>query len=227
MAQIRILIADDHAVLRSGVSMLLNAQPDMGVVGEAGTGDEAIDRAEETEPDVLLLDITMPGPSGLDVIRALRDRRPSVSILVLTMHEDEGHLIKALRAGASGYIPKRAADSELVAAIRAVHRGEVYVHTSLIKAVVDEMVHGEVGWAETERAELENLSQREREVVGLVARGYANRQIAERLHLSVKTVESYKARAMEKLGLRSRVELVRYALDHSLLRPEGERQSSD
>jgi two-component system response regulator NreC len=227
MGQIRVLIADDHAVLRSGVSMLLNAQPDMVVVGEAGTGDETVARAEETAPDVLLLDITMPGPSGLDVIRTLRGRRLPMSILVLTMHEDEGHLIKALRAGASGYIPKRAADSELVAAIRAVHRGEAYVHTSLIRAVVEEMMHGEAARAGSGTAEQENLSQRESEVVGMVAEGYANRQIADRLHLSVKTVESYKARAMEKLGLRSRVELVRYALQRGLLGPEGGQRASD
>lgn len=221
MTRIRVLIADDHAVLRSGLSMLLNAQPDMTVIGEASNGEEAVQKAIELAPDVLLLDITMPGLSGIDVIRALRNKKASLAILVLTMHEDEGYLVETLKAGASGYIPKKAADNELIGAIETVYRGEVYVYASLVKAVVDEMVHGGANHAASEAGVHERLSQRETEILGLVARGYTNQQIAGRLFLSVKTVETYKARVMEKLDLHSRVELVRYALQHGLLTTGG------
>ncbi len=210
------LIADDHAVLRSGLTMLLNAQPDMVVVGEASDGDEAVQRTAELAPDVLLLDITMPGSSGVAVIHAIKAKELPVAILVLTMHEDGGFVVETLKAGAMGYIPKRAADSELIAAIRAVNSGEVHIYSSLVKAAVGRMIGGD-GDGESSPSSLDPLSPRETEILSLVAQGYSNRQIATDLNLSVKTIETYKARVMEKLDLHSRVELVRYALQHGLL----------
>lgn len=223
---IRVLIADDHAVLRSGLRMLLDAQPGIEVVGEASDGVEAVSKTTELTPDVVLLDITMPAMSGIDVIRTIKSRMPSIATLILTMHEDEGYLLEALKAGASGYIPKKAADTELITAIKAVHSGEVFIYSSLTKALVKEMIHGGMPKREEESISHERLSQREVEVLSLVAQGYTNQQIASQLYLSVKTVETYKARVMEKLSLHSRAELVRYALQHGLLAREDSPSSN-
>ncbi len=217
MTRIRVLIADDHALVRSGLSLLIGKQPDLEVVGEASDGEEAIRKCLELTPDVLLLDITMPGMSGIEVLQQARERNLPVAILVLTMHEEERLVIETLKAGALGYVPKGAADSELATAIRTVNSGEPYVHPSLVRSVVREFVHG-VGEPPAPVADADDgLSRREAEVLGYIARGYANREIAGSLNLSVKTVETYKARMMEKLGLRSRVELVRYAMQRGLL----------
>lgn len=217
MKKIRVLLADDHAVLRSGLKLLLGAQPDIEVVGEASDGEEAVRKSAELNPDVLLLDITMPNLGGIDALRMIKEKMPSISILILTMHEGEGYIVEALKAGASGYIPKKAADTELINAIKAVHGGEIFIYSSLTRAVVKEMIRGGTGTKETAEADYQQLSQRETEVLTLVAQGYTNQQIADRLYLSVKTVETYKARVMEKLNLHSRVELVRYALQQELL----------
>lgn len=222
MKKIRVLIADDHAVLRAGLNMLLNAEPGIEVVGEASDGDESVAQAAKLLPDVLLLDITMPGLGGIDVIRAIKAKSLPVAILVLTMHEDEGHLREALKAGAQGYIPKKAAETELISAIKAVYRGEIFLHPSVSKHLVAEAIHGSsVESREKQPAgSHEQLSQREQEVLRLVVRGYTNQQVANQLFLSVKTVETYKARIMEKLDIHSRAELVRYALRSGLLTPE-------
>ncbi|MBU2608792.1 MAG: response regulator transcription factor [Chloroflexi bacterium] len=217
MKKIRVVLADDHVVLRSGLKMLLNAQMDIEVVGEASDGAEAISKTADLNPDVLLLDITMPNIGGIDAMRIIKEKTPSVSILILTMHENESYLLKALRTGASGYILKKAADNELISAIKTVYGGEVFIPSSLTKSVVKEMVSGSVSQEETVDNDQEQLSQRELEVLTLVAQGYTNQQIANRLYLSVKTVETYKARVMGKLNLHSRVELVRYALHHGFL----------
>lgn len=214
MKRIRVLIADDHVVLRSGLSMLLNTQPDMQVIGEASDGYEAVRKTIELAPDVLLLDITMPGLGGVDTIRLIKAKKLQVAILVLTMHEDSSYLREALREGAQGYIIKKAAEAELASAIRTVYGGEMFVYPSLTKALVQEVIYG------GEAHGHEQLSQREREVLQLVAQGYTNKQVADKLFLSVKTVESYKARVMGKLSLHSRVELVRYALQQGLLTDE-------
>lgn len=221
MTKIRIVIADDHVVLRSGLRRLLNEQPDIEVIGEANDGNEAITRTEELTPDVLLLDITMPNLGGIDVIRIVKARMPKVAILVLTMHEDEGYFIEALKAGASGYVPKKAADTELIAAIRAVNRGEVFIYSSFAKTMVTRMFHGKSSYQEEAIDRYERLSQREQEVLKAVAQGYTNQQVANQLYLSVKTVETYKARIMEKLNLHSRAELVRFALQRGLLTQEA------
>ena len=217
MTKIRVLIADDHAVLRSGLRMLLNSQPDIEVIGEASDGKQAVEKTAELSPDVLLLDLTMPGIKGIDVIRMIKAKMLPVVILVLTMHENESFLLESLKAGALGYIPKKAADTELVAAIRAVYHGEVFVHSSLTKAVVKELVHPDTFNKGPKADSYEQLSQRERETLQLVAQGYTNQDIAARLYVSTKTVETYKARVMAKLELHSRVELVRYALQRGLL----------
>ena len=220
MKRIRVLIADDHAVLRAGLNKLLSAELDIEVIGEAGDSDETIVRTVELTPDVLLLDIAMPGVGGIQVIREIRGRKLPVIILVLTMHEDEGYLREALKAGATGYIPKRAAETELISAIRSVHRGEVFIYPSLTKGLVEEVIHHRTIDREMQSDSYKRLSQREREVLRLVAQGYTNQQVADRLFLSVKTVETYKARVMEKLSLNGRAELVRYALKRGLLTNE-------
>ena len=220
MKRIRVLIADDHAVLRAGLSMLLNAEPDIEVVGEASDGDEAITKTIELAPDVLLLDITMPALGGIDAIRAIKARKLPVAILILTMHEDEGYLREAIKAGARGYIPKKAAETELISAIKATYRGELFIHSSLTKGLIEEVIYGSANDKKTKADSYERLSQREREVLKLVAQGYTNQQVADQIFLSVKTVETYKARVMEKLNLHGRTELVRYALERGLLANE-------
>ncbi len=215
---IRILLADDHAVLRAGLRMLLESQPDLKVVGEAGTGLEALGQVQTLQPDVILLDLTMPGMGGMEALPALRKLAPAARVLVLTMHDDEGYLRRALRGGASGYVLKRAADSELLSAVRAVARGEVYVHPSMTRALLSNLVE-DAGSAAGPGANdpWASLSEREYEVLKRVARGHTNAEIAGQLSLSVKTVETYRARGMEKLDLRTRAQLLQAALAKGLL----------
>lgn len=208
----RILIADDHPVLRSGLRVLLAADPDLEVVGEAGTGEETLRLAEELRPDVVLLDISMPGQSGIETVRRLKAKLPALKVLFLTMHEEEGMLLEALAAGADGYLIKRADEPEIIQAIHVVLRGDVYVHPAMTRALLSQT-------ETTERPQepVEPLTRREIDVLRLLVRGNTNRQIAELLALSVRTVESHRANLMGKLGLASRVELVTYAEEHGLL----------
>jgi DNA-binding NarL/FixJ family response regulator len=210
-----VLVADDHAVLRSGLRMLIGAQADMEVVGEAADGEEAIQQAQKLRPDVVLMDLTMPGAGGIQAIERVRKAAPETRVLVLTMHDVPAYLRSALGAGASGYVVKRAADSELLSAIRGVHRGRTVLDPALAVQVVERGIVQRPAPAEA-GGPLRLLSQREREVLELVARGHTNQQVADRLGLSVKTVETHRARLVEKLGLRSRADLVRYALDAGL-----------
>ncbi|HIC88524.1 MAG TPA: response regulator transcription factor, partial [Anaerolineae bacterium] len=214
ISRIRVLLADDHAVLRAGLRLLINAQPDMETVSEAQDGVETLAQAEATQPDVVLLDLSMPRLGGLTVLYELRARAPEAQILILTMHADEEYLREALRLGAAGYVVKSAADQELLAAIRAVVRGQVYIHPSMTRSLLEGLLPAP---EPMQNDPWEDLSEREQQVIRRVAMGYTNREIAEQLHLSVKTVETYRARAMEKLGLRSRARLVEYALQHNLL----------
>ncbi|MCA1900432.1 MAG: response regulator transcription factor [Chloroflexi bacterium] len=208
-----ILLADDHSVLRSGLKLLLESQPDFRVIGEASSGLETLELAGRLQPDLILLDLSMPGLGGLDALPALNKTCPSAKILVLTMHDDPQYLRAALKNGAAGYVLKKAADAELISAIRAVLRGEMYVHPSLTRTLLDEMLPK----PQTAPDAWETLSEREREALRLVALGYTSAEIAERLSLSAKTVETYRARGMEKLGLPNRAALVRFALQKGIL----------
>lgn len=211
----RILLADDHAILRSGLRLMLSSQPDWEVVGEAASGAETIEKCELLQPHLILLDVSMPGGSGLDILPALRRVAPGVRVLILTMYDDKHYLQEALRSGASGYVLKKAADTELITAIQAVLKGEFYVHHSMMRFVLEEVLDSQPSPSD----EWEQLSEREQQVLQLVALGYTSAEIAEQLSLSPKTVETYRARGMEKLGLRSRAALVRYALQHGLISP--------
>ena len=209
----RILIVDDHGVLRAGLRSLLNAEPDLQVVGEAADGQTGLRLATELNPDLVLMDITMPGMSGIQVTRQLKETLPGTRVLILTLHEDESLLREAIRSGASGYILKQAVEAELISAIRAVGRGDLYIHPAMTRALLKDVSPLLV----PEENPTEPLSPREHEVLRLVAQGHTNRQVAEMLHLSVRTVESHRANLMDKLGLSSPAQLVRYAIEHGLL----------
>lgn len=214
--KIRILIADDHAILRSGLRLLISGQADMEVVGEAGDVEEVIRLAGSLKPNVITLDLTMPGGSGLGAIESLRKGAPSARIVVLTMHDDPAYVRSALAAGASGYLAKSAADTALIGAIRAVHRGRLFIDVESSQAA-DSLSPLERAGPRIP-APIAALSLREREVLLLVAQGHTNQAIADRLQLSVKTVESYRARLMQKLGMTSRAELTRLAIELGLLK---------
>ena len=208
----RILIADDHGIVRSGLRALLEGQDDMEVVAEAADGVEARDMAIRDRPDLAILDIKMPRLTGLQATREIREQAPEVAILILSMHDDERYLFEALKAGASGYVLKRQADSDLLDAIRAVERGEPFLTPDAQRALIKDVLD-----RGGERSD--ELTPSEQEVVKLVAEANTNREIAEILHLSEKTVENHRANAMRKLGMRDRVELVRYAIRRGLIEP--------
>jgi two-component system response regulator NreC len=210
---IRILIADDHGVLRAGLRALLSAEPDLEVLGEAADGEEALRLSSEINPEVVLLDISMPDSSGIEVTRRLKKMLPEAQVLILTVHEDETLLQEAIEAGAAGYIVKRAAESELIDAIRAVSRGDLYVHPAMTRALLREISPSPVASS----SPIEAPTPREVDVLRFIAQGYTNRQTAEALSISVRTVESHRANLMNKLNLRSRVELVRYARENGFI----------
>lgn len=206
MKKIRLLLADDHAILRAGLRMLLDAQPDMVVVGEAADGEEAVRRAHATRPDVAVVDLTMPGLSGVETLQRLRRELPVTRLLVLTMHDDPAYARVALAAGAAGHIVKDRESSELLSAIRSVHRGRTLAPPG-----------GPVDTDEPS-APPPTLSPRERQVLELLARGHTNREVADLLSLSVKTVETHRARLSDKLGSQNRADIVRAAIRLGLFR---------
>ena len=210
---IRILLADDHSMVRTGLRELLKSDPELTVVGEAGNGRETVRLVDELAPDVVLLDIGMPDEDGIKVARRLEDKFPKVRVVFLTMHEDEGLLREALAAGAAGYVIKRADDAEIINAVHAAHRGDLYVHPAMTRALMKPR-GAERPAAGTGGVSLTN---RELEILRFLTHGHTNRQIADALVLSVRTVEGYRANLMGKLGVSSRVELVSYALEHHLL----------
>ncbi len=209
----RVLIADDHGIVRSGLRLLLERQPDIEVIGEAADGAEARDAVIRERPDLAILDVRMPKLTGLQVTREIKRQVPEVSVLILSMHDDERYLFEALKAGASGYVLKTQADADLLEAIRAVQRGEPFLTPSAQQALIKDVL--ERGRDEAD----EDLTPREQEIVKLVAEAHTTRQIAEILHLSEKTVENHRGNAMRKLGMRDRVELVRYAIRRGLIEP--------
>jgi two-component system response regulator NreC len=209
----RVLIVDDHGVVRAGLRALLKEHADFQVVGEAATSDEGLRAALELKPDVVLMDVSIPGMGGLDLTRLLREKIPGTRIIILTVHEDGAILRAALTAGAAGYVVKRAVGPELLSAIHAVVRGEIYVHPSMTRDLLDMK---EPATPPRHRGGPEHLTNRELDVVRLLATGHTNRQIAEQLSLSVRTVESHRARIMGKLGLSSRADLVRWAAGKNL-----------
>jgi DNA-binding NarL/FixJ family response regulator len=211
--RIRILLADDHAVLRDGVRMVLESHPGLEVVATADNGSDAVELAQSLQPDVAVLDVAMPRLNGLEAARQIRASCPDTEVVILSMHEGEDYLREALRAGAAGYVLKRAAAKELVNAIRAVQRGESYLDPALTRTLISDYVRKV---ERTDTAE-DALTERELEVLSLVAEGLTNRQIALKLNISIKTVQSHRANLMDKLNLHDRTELVRYAIRRGLI----------
>lgn len=212
---IKVLIVDDHAIVRSGITLLLQMQPDMQVVGEAHNGAQAYELTIANKPDVVLMDISMKGENGLSATLRLKQALPGIEILILTMFEDKDLMYNALQAGASGYILKSAKETEMMDAIRSVYRKEVYLYSSaateLLLDYISKVETGDLSF------DFSSLSAREQEIVSLAARGYTNKNISEQLFMSVKTVETHKSKIMEKLQIKTRQELVSYAYKHGLL----------
>ncbi|MBL8746552.1 MAG: response regulator transcription factor [Phycisphaerae bacterium] len=215
MSRTTVLIVDDHALLRSGLRLLINAQPDLHVVGEAGTLQDALDAAQRLQPQVITLDLSMPGPSGVASVQRLRSIVPTARIVVLTMHDDPAYVRSAIAMGAAGYVNKSAADAELISAIRAVARGRVFIDVGDQATLESVLIPAAV--SDAQASPVDQLSEREREVLTAVAKGHTNQNIADSLGLSVKTVESYRARLMKKLGLKDRSDIVRLAIELGLL----------
>ena len=210
---IDVVIADDHAVVRAGLRALITAEPSLKLVGEAAGGLEAIELVTKLKPDILILDMSMPDLDGIAVTREIKHSGSTTRILILTVHEDEALLREAIKAGASGYILKRAAETELISAINILMRGDLYIDPSLVRVLLDTTSTTDT----SEKTHVEQLTTRETEVLKLIVQGFTNRQVAEELSLSVRTVEGHRANLSEKLGLKSRVELVRYAKAHGLI----------
>lgn len=211
--KVSILIADDHAIVRTGLRSIINAEPSLKLVGEATGGLETIELVRKSHADILLLDISMPDMDGITVIKKIKPDFPNLKVLFLTIHEDEALLREAIKFGASGYILKKAAEAELISAIQTVMRGDLFIDTSLLRQFVDE----DSDSFDEMRTTYEPLTARELEVLKLIARGYTNRQAGEELHISVRTVEGHRANIYKKLGVNSRVELVRFARKNRII----------
>lgn len=222
-SKLRILLTDDHAVVRMGLTTLLNAQADMEVAGEATDGREAFAQIKTLQPDVVVMDVSMPGWNGIEATQHIKQRWPEIKVLALSMHEDKSYLRSLLEAGAAGYVLKRSAADELVRAIRAVSAGGMYLDPALSDAVAESLMRGGGAPRQPLRGEISGapLSEREGVVLRLIAQGFTNKEIGVKLSISVKTVETYKSRSMEKLGLDSRADIVRYALAQGWLQRGG------
>jgi DNA-binding NarL/FixJ family response regulator len=217
MARIRVLIVDDHAILREGIRALLSLYPDIEVVGEAEDGLQAISLTRQLGPDIVLTDIAMPGLGGLEATVEIRKQSPNSRVVILTQHDDSEYIFPILKAGASGYVLKKAVGTELVAAIRAVYRGESFLYPSVATAVIE----GYLSRGEDSESSYDRLSDREKQVLKLIAEGHTNKEIAEMLSLSVKTVLAHRANVMEKLDIHNRTELVKYAIRKGLVTVNG------
>jgi two-component system response regulator NreC len=217
MSEIRLLLVDDHAVVRSGLRMLLELQTDMKIVGEASNGADAIELCTRLHPDVVVMDLTLPDMSGIEVTRVVKKTMQNVNVVALTIHEDQVYFFETLKAGASGYVPKRAAPEDLVNAIRAAHAGEVYIYPSLARTLVNDYL-GQPNNQQNESLQ-EQLTPREQEVLELLAAGSTNDEIAEELTISRHTVARHRENIMRKLGLHNRSELVKFAIRTGLIEP--------
>jgi len=219
MSKIKLLMVDDHEIVRAGLRMLLQAQPDIQIVGEADNGRDAVAKARELQPDIVLMDISLPDIDGFEATRQIKRALPNIAILALTMHESDEYFFKMLNAGASGYVPKKAAPTDLVTAIHMIHEGGVFLYPALAKSLVRDYMGraSETGAKEA----LGGLTDREQEVLKLIADGLTNQEIGTRLTISVKTVERHRANIMGKLNLHSRTELVKYAIRKGLIDVEG------
>ena len=211
MNKIKILVVDDHAIMRDGIRALIDLHDDIEVVGEASEGKEAIEKVRELEPDVVVMDIAMPEMDGLEAARRIRKRNPQVKVLVLTQHDHKEYVLSAIKVGVAGYLPKKAVSSELVSAIRAVHRGESFLYPSAATALIQDYLRkGEV-------EPYDYLTEREREILKLIAEGHTSREIANVLFISLKTVQGHRTKIMEKLNIHNRTELIRYAMRKGLV----------
>jgi two-component system response regulator NreC len=216
--KIRVLIVDDHAVVRAGIRLLLDSQPDMKVVGEAQDGRESLTQAQKVKPDVILMDIAMPDMGGVEATQSIKEAYPQAQILALTMHEDTAHFFRMLQVGASGYVIKGADPGELLNAVRAVFQNKAYLFPSLTRKLVDDYLERlEVG---EERDSYAKLTAREREVLKLIGEGYTSREIAEMLFLSINTVERHRTNIMDKLGMHNKSQLIRFAIRKGLVKLE-------
>ncbi|MDD2696446.1 MAG: response regulator transcription factor [Anaerolineales bacterium] len=217
MEPIRILLVDDHEVVRTGLRMLIQDEADILILGEASTGEEAIALTRELQPEVVVMDLTLPDISGIDITRTLKNETPQVAVVALTIHEDQQYFFEMLKAGATGYVPKRAAPEDLISAIRAAHSGEVYLYPSLARTLVEDFIHR--ASQEARPSVLENLTHREKEVLGYLAEGLTNEEIANKLLISKHTVARHRENLMRKLNLHSRSDLVRYAVRKGVIQP--------
>ena len=216
MPKIKLMLADDHAVVRSGLRMLLEAQPDMEIVGETENGLETVMRAQAIKPDIILMDVEMPGMNGIEATREIKLILPETAVLALTMYEDEQYFFEMLKVGASGYVPKRAAPDELVNAIRTVYRGGVYLYPSLAAHLVQDYLQKDEAAADDDRPQ-NDLTPREIEVLTLIAEGFTNAEIAQELVISIKTVDRHRENIMRKLNMHNRIDLVKYAIKKGLI----------
>lgn len=215
MAKIRLILADDHAVVRSGLRMLLEAQPDIEIVAEAESGRQAVEKVRKMRPDVVLMDVQMPELNGIEATQQIKKVAPETAILALTMHEDDQYFFEMLHSGASGYVPKRAAPDELVTAIRTVARGEIFLYPSLATRLVQDYLKR--ADADDQPLVYDELTPREREVLVLIAEGLTNAEIADKLVISVKTVDRHRENIMRKLNMHNRIDLVKYAIRTGLI----------
>ena len=217
MPKIKLLLVDDHVVVRGGLRMLLENEADFVIVGEADSGEQALDLADQLKPDVIIMDLTLPDISGIEATRRVKQKHPEMAVAALTIHEDQQYFFETLQAGASAYVPKRAAPDDLITAIRAAHRGETYIYPSLAKLLVNDFL--EHSDDEKQTAAMSELTRREQEVLSLLAEGKTNDEIAGDLVISPHTVARHRENLMGKLGLHNRSELVKYAIRKGLIKP--------
>ena len=211
MEKIRVLVVDDHAIMRDGIRAMLSVVDDVDVIGEAADGKQAVERVQEMEPDVVVMDIAMPDMDGIEATRRIQKKSPRVRLLILTQHDNKEYILSAIKAGASGYVPKRALGSDLVTAIRAVHKGQSFLYPSAARALIDDY-----RWQTEGKDPYDSLTPREREVLKMIADGYTSRAIAEKLIVSLKTVLGHRTKIMGKLDLHNRTELIKYAMRKGL-----------